>query len=84
MFAYTRLVHRIPRFSAAAKRHFATTRMTMLDRSKPFEEESLPWYSPDQFYPVRIGEVFESQYKVVGKLGYGANSTVWLCRDLRS
>jgi serine/threonine-protein kinase SRPK3 len=42
------------------------------------EEENLPWYKPDQFYPVRTGDVFRSQYRVVGKLGYGAYSTVWL------
>ena len=53
------------------------------DWDKPFEEEQLPWYSPDQFYPVRIGEILDSSYKVLGKLGYGAYSTVWLCRDVR-
>jgi hypothetical protein len=37
----------------------------------PFEEEQLPWYKHDQFYPVHIGETFDSKYKVVGKLGYG-------------
>jgi serine/threonine-protein kinase SRPK3 len=47
------------------------------------EDENLPWYKPNQFYPVRIGDVFRSQYRVVGKLGYGAYSTVWLCRDLQ-
>jgi hypothetical protein len=24
------------------------------------EEENLPWYKPDQSYPVRIGDVFRS------------------------
>lgn len=52
--------------------------------SRPFEEERLPWYSADQFYPVRLGEILKSQYRVIGKLGYGAYSTVWLCRDLKS
>ncbi|KIW19693.1 hypothetical protein PV08_00267 [Exophiala spinifera] len=54
-----------------------------MDLSQPFEEERLPWYDAAQFYPVRIGELFDSKYKVVGKLGYGAYSTVWLCRDVR-
>ncbi|KAI9806285.1 MAG: hypothetical protein M1825_006400 [Sarcosagium campestre] len=35
------------------------------------------------FYPVRIGEVFQSRYQVLGKLGYGSRSTAWLCCDLR-
>lgn len=56
---------------------------TRMDHSPPFEEERLPWYRADQFYPVRIGETFQSKYKVVGKLGYGAYATVWLCRDLK-
>ena len=54
-----------------------------MDHAQPFEEERLPWYSADQFYPVRMGEIFISKYKVVGKLGYGAHSTVWLCRDIK-
>ena len=29
-----------------------------------------------------MGEVFQSRYQVVGKLGYGGYSTAWLCRDL--
>ncbi|EXJ79988.1 CMGC/SRPK protein kinase [Capronia epimyces CBS 606.96] len=47
-----------------------------------FEEETLPFYEPQQYYPVHIGDVYQSKYQVVGKLGYGAYSTVWLCRDL--
>lgn len=47
------------------------------------EEESFSWYNRDAFYPVRIGEVFQSRYKVLVKLGYGSVSTVWLCRDLQ-
>ncbi|EOA91045.1 uncharacterized protein SETTUDRAFT_158518 [Exserohilum turcica Et28A] len=60
--------------------NFCTTK---IDLDKPFEEERLPWYSPDQFYPVRIGEILDSSYKVFGKLGYGAYPTVWLCRSIR-
>lgn len=47
------------------------------------EEEKLRGYSPDYFYPVRIGDVLRSRYQVVEKLGYGGHSTVWLCRDLQ-
>jgi len=50
--------------------------------SKPFEEESLPDYEPEQFYPVNIGDTINSRYHVIGTLGFGANSTVWFCRDL--
>jgi serine/threonine-protein kinase SRPK3 len=46
------------------------------------EEETNSCYKPEEFYPVRIGEVYDSKYQVVGKLGYGTNSTAWLCRRL--
>lgn len=49
---------------------------------EPFEEESLPDYDSEQFYPIRIGDTIHDRYRVIGKLGYGANSTVWFCRDL--
>ena len=56
---------------------------TKMNASELFEEERLPWYSHDQFYPARPGEILDSSFKVIGKLGYGAYSTVWLCRDIR-
>ncbi|KAM5539165.1 hypothetical protein V8D89_007038 [Ganoderma adspersum] len=45
-------------------------------------QEKFSWYKLEDFYPVQIGEVLHSRYQVVGKLGHGAYSTVWLCRDL--
>jgi hypothetical protein len=54
-----------------------------MDPEQLFEEEKLPWYAPDQFYPTHIGEILDSKYKALGKLGYGAHSTSWLCRDIR-
>lgn len=54
----------------------------LLDSVDKVEEEKLAWYSHDNFCPVKIGDVFQSKYQVVGKLGYGGYSTVWLCRDL--
>lgn len=46
------------------------------------EEELLPHYRAEKFYPVRIGEIFKNKYRVAFKLGYGSASTVWMCRDL--
>ncbi|NWS53133.1 SRPK kinase, partial [Chunga burmeisteri] len=34
-------------------------------------------------YPVREGEVFNTQYQALCKLGCGAFATVWLCQDMR-
>nr|POE64864.1 srsf protein kinase 3 [Quercus suber] len=82
MIRTLRRLHVSPRTSTSLGRS-ATIGATDMDLSQPYEEERLPWYRPDQFYPVRIGETMASRYRVVGKLGYGAHSTSWLCRDLR-
>ncbi|TPX22276.1 hypothetical protein DIZ76_014144 [Coccidioides immitis] len=47
------------------------------------EEETLPHYKPEYYYPVNIGDVYNGRYQVAGKIGYGAYSTSWLCWDLR-
>lgn len=44
-------------------------------RESPVDEETLPRYHPDHFYPVHIGDVFNSRYQVTGKLGFGGSST---------
>lgn len=55
-----------------------------LPEHERFEEERYFRFKPENFYPVKLGDVFESRYQVVAKLGYGTASTVWLCRDLKS
>lgn len=56
----------------------------LLPQEENFEEERYSHYRAEQFYPVQLGQVFESRYQVVAKLGNGTPSTVWLCRDLKS
>ena len=53
------------------------------NKDELLDEETLPYYDPEEFYPVHTDEIFQQRYHVIGKLGFGANSTVWLCRDLR-
>uniref|UniRef100_A0AAV2LWG7 non-specific serine/threonine protein kinase n=1 Tax=Knipowitschia caucasica TaxID=637954 RepID=A0AAV2LWG7_KNICA len=36
------------------------------------------------YHPVQTGDVFNSTYQVLSKLGWGYYATVWLCLDLRS
>ncbi|KAI2737270.1 hypothetical protein DTO013E5_6610 [Penicillium roqueforti] len=48
------------------------------------EAQSLPRYHEKHYYPVKIGEVFKDQYRVIAKLGYGAYPTVWLAWDQRA
>lgn len=65
-------------------REFSTSTFPERSSKELIEEESIPSYKAEQFYPVHIGQVFESRYQVVSKLGFGTSSTVWLCRDLKS
>ncbi|KAJ5585059.1 protein kinase domain protein [Penicillium hispanicum] len=57
------------------------TRNVLMNAGPLIEEETLPHYQQDEFYPVKIGELLDSRYHVIGKLGYGASSTTWLCQD---
>ncbi|KAK3679290.1 hypothetical protein LTR78_000851 [Recurvomyces mirabilis] len=62
----------------------SSTRGEILDSSFLVEEAMVRGYKAEHYYPVRIGDVFQERYKIVGKLGYGSASTVWLCRDTQA
>lgn len=61
---------------------FARSGFVEVDVAEKLEEEKVPAYKPEDFYPAYIGDVFRSRYQIVSKLGFGTKSTVWLCRDL--
>ena len=63
--------------------NFSNLAYTRIAAQQKIEEETLPDYVASRYYPVRIGEVLKDRYQVVGKLGFGASSTVWLARDMR-
>ncbi|PKY01492.1 kinase-like protein [Aspergillus campestris IBT 28561] len=65
-------------------RALPTTGFETIDIDQPVEEEELPGYKADRFYPVTLGEVFQSRYQIITKLGFGTSSTNWLARDLIS
>lgn len=50
---------------------------------EPVEEETMPGYRANRYYPVHPAQQLNNRYRVIGKLGFGATSTVWLCRDQR-
>ena len=54
-----------------------------IDPSYLVEEETVSGYNPKHYYFVKLGEVLYERYKIIGKLGFGSASTVWLCRDLQ-
>ncbi|KAL1848322.1 hypothetical protein Daus18300_013648 [Diaporthe australafricana] len=63
---------------------FPSNGFEIIDPSLKIEEETLSFYDPRLFYPVRIGEVFQERYQIITKLGWGAHSTIWLCHDLHN
>lgn len=52
--------------------------------SEVLEEERFPEFKAGVYCPVTIGGVVVSKYQVVGQLGFGVLSTVWLARDLEN
>ena len=69
--------------SASPPRVFPNSGFKVVNDIEKLEEENWEWYSTKNFYPARIGEVFQSRYQILGKLVYGSRSMAWLCRDLR-
>ncbi|RJE21865.1 STYKc [Aspergillus sclerotialis] len=68
--------------SVESPRVFTEHSFESLDPTVKIEEEYMPAYEQGLFYPVQIGQVLNARYQILSKLGYGANSTVWFCRDL--
>ena len=69
--------------SPSPRRVFSNPNFERITSTCKIEEETFSDYLAARHYPVRIGEVLDSRYQVVGKLGYGAYSTVWVARDLK-
>jgi serine/threonine-protein kinase SRPK3 len=61
---------------------FPTAGFEVVSENCILEEEQFEEFRTGRYYPVNIGDVFHSKYQVVGKLGFGVTSTVWLARDL--
>lgn len=63
-------------------RTFSGNGAEILSPQEKIEEETVPAYCANRFLPVQLGEVLNSKYQVVAKLGFGTSSTIWLCRNL--
>ena len=61
---------------------FPTSGFELLDQSVKLDEETLPTYQPEKYYPVKQGEILNDRYQTLAKTGYGVISTVWLAKDL--
>lgn len=67
------------------RKHYTSSANTpvLLPASRLIEEEQLPGYVTTDYYPTRIGEILDTRYRIVCKLGCGTGSTVWLAKDIR-
>ncbi|PLN84281.1 kinase-like domain-containing protein [Aspergillus taichungensis] len=63
-------------------RVFPTSGFELLDQSIKLDEETLPTYQSEKYYPVNQGEILNDRYQTLAKIGYGVTSTVWLAKDL--
>ena len=63
--------------------HFSSSNFKTLPMDQKIEEEAHDAISKGRYYPVRIGDVIQDRYQIVGKLGFGVGSTVWLANEFR-
>ena len=62
---------------------FSNPNFKILSSEQQIEEEAHDTSPKGRYYPVRIGDVIREKYQVLGKLGYGLGSTVWLAQEFR-
>ncbi|KPM41240.1 hypothetical protein AK830_g5305 [Neonectria ditissima] len=62
---------------------FPITGFPVINDTVILEEERFDGFKAGHYYPVNIGDVYNSKYQVLGKLGFGRTSTVWLARNLQ-
>jgi serine/threonine-protein kinase SRPK3 len=76
MNAFRQLGRRLFSSTPSPPRTIDGSGFVLLDPTIKIEEERMPAYDKGLYYPVRLGDVYCSGYQVLGKLGFGANSTV--------
>lgn len=59
---------------------FSSVGFELLPLDMKVDEEA---YDLSRYYPTRIGDIIEDKYQIVGKLGFGMGSTVWLANDFK-
>ncbi|KAL8880423.1 MAG: hypothetical protein Q9198_002161 [Flavoplaca austrocitrina] len=63
--------------------HFTNSNFKISPLNQPIEEEAHDNLTKRRYYPVGTGDLIRGKYQVLGKLGYGLGSTVWLANELR-
>lgn len=82
MTSLLKLAKSILRRAPSPTRCFPKSGFQTINASIILEEERFEQFKKGCYYPVNIGDVLGSKYQVIGKLGFGVTSTVWLARDL--
>lgn len=60
---------------------FRTTGFDIVSEKQVLEEDRFDDFKAGLYYPVNIGDVYDSRYQVLVQLGLGTTSTVWLARN---
>ncbi|KAJ5799909.1 uncharacterized protein N7518_001977 [Penicillium psychrosexuale] len=61
---------------------FPTSGFETISPSQTLEEERFEGFKKGHYYPLNIGDILRQKYQIIGKLGFGVTSTVWLAHDL--
>ncbi|KAK5304602.1 hypothetical protein LTR99_003665 [Exophiala xenobiotica] len=56
---------------------------SIIKSKEPIEEEIFPTYRPDNYYPTVIGQTIGDRYKILAKLGFESQSTIWLGHEYK-
>ncbi|TGO08656.1 hypothetical protein BTUL_0198g00180 [Botrytis tulipae] len=78
MTSILKWVRAATRRSPSPPLRFPTTGYELIGDAQALDEEQLEGFKRGLYCPVNIGDIYKSKYQVVGKLGYGVTSTVWL------
>ncbi|KAI0109230.1 serine kinase [Nemania sp. FL0031] len=82
MYSITNILRSSCRRIRSALGHPQVRTIAQDNHIQTFNEEHPSRYPPGAYHPVRIGDKFHNgKYQVIGKLGYGLYSTVWLARN---
>ncbi|KAL9000350.1 MAG: hypothetical protein Q9169_001067 [Polycauliona sp. 2 TL-2023] len=84
MASWWHLVKSLVRTPDSQLIRFTNPNFKTLPPDQVIEEEAHDAISQKRYYPVRIGDVINEKYQILGKLGFGVGSTVWLAKELRA
>ena len=78
MFALRRLPRKFVKRPDLRARRFSNVRRDLLPIDQKVEEEVYDDATKHRYFPIKIGDLIGGKYEVLGNLGYGRGSTVWL------